>query len=134
FVSCVGRDRLFHNEQGKFRDVTEEMGVGGDEEQWGTSCCFFDFDNDGDLDLFVGNYVQWSRKIDLSLHSTLDGKQRSYGPPLMFQGTFPYLYRNDNNRFVDVTAEAGLQIRHPDTGVPVAKTMGVVPADLDFDG
>lgn len=134
FISAVGRDYLFHNERGRFRDVTEEMGVAGADDQWGTSCCWFDFDNDGDLDLFVGNYIQWSREIDLSIHTTLDGKNRSYGPPLMFRGTFPYLYRNDGARFTDVTEQSGLQVRHPDTGVPVAKTMGVVPADLDNDG
>ncbi|MFM2094835.1 MAG: hypothetical protein RIS70_1959 [Planctomycetota bacterium] len=134
FVSSVGRDRLFHNDHGKFRDVTDETGVGGAEDEWGTSCCWFDMDNDGDLDLFVGNYVQWSREKDLSLGSTLDGTQRAYGPPFAFSGTFPYLYRNEGGKFVDVTADSGLQVRNPNTKVPVAKTMGVIPFDADDDG
>ena len=61
FLSAVGTNRLFHNEgDGMFRDVTLEAGVGGEEDEWGASCGWFDYDNDGDLDLFVCNYVEWS--------------------------------------------------------------------------
>ena len=135
FVSAVGKDHLFHNEQGKFKDVTDDAGVGGAEREWGTSCCWLDYDNDGDLDLFVGNYVRWSREIDLAIDSTLDGKHRGYGRPLEFLGTFPYMYRNDGGgKFTDVSAESGVQVKNPNTGVPVAKTMGVVVVDLDDDG
>lgn len=135
FISAVGQDRLFKNEQGKFRDVTDEAGVGGSDQEWGTSCCFFDLDNDGDLDLFVGNYVRWSRDIDLSFHPTIDGTNRAYGPPFSFEGTFPYLYRNEGGgKFRDISADAGVQIKNPNTGVPSAKTMGVAPIDLDDDG
>lgn len=134
FVSSVGKDWLFHNENGHFKDVTAAAGVAGDEQAWGTSCCWFDFDNDDDLDLFVGNYVQWSREKDLALHSTLDGKQRAYGPPFQFDGSFPYLYRNDGNKFTEVSESCGLHVRNPDTGVPVSKAMGVVPVDVDDDG
>lgn len=135
FVSAVGVDRLFHNEQGKFRDVTAEAGVGGDEKEWGTSCCWFDYDGDGDLDLFVGNYVRWSREIDLAQNFTLVGVGRAYGPPVAFEGTFPFLYRNDGQgKFSDVSEAAGVRIRNANTGVPLAKTMGVRAIDVDLDG
>lgn len=135
FISAVGIDHLFHNEQGKFKDVTAEAGVGGADTEWGTCCCWLDYDKDGDLDLFVGNYVRWSRELDLAQNFSLDGKNRNFGQPLAFEGTFPYLYRNDGNgKFADVSAESGIQMKNPDTGVPMAKTLGVVAIDLDDDG
>lgn len=135
FVSAVGKDRLFRNVEGKFQETTDEAGVGGGENEWGTSAAWFDYDQDGDLDLFVGNYVRWSRDLDLAQGFTLVGVGRAYGPPVAFEGTFPYLYRNDGDgKFVDVSAAAGVQIRNPNTGVPMAKTMGVRPVDLNLDG
>jgi hypothetical protein len=135
FFSAVGPDRLFHNSQGKFEDVTESAGVAGSDQEWGTSCAWLDYDNDGDLDLFVCNYVRWSPEIDRRLDCTLDGKLPAYCRVAAFDGTFPYLYRNDGGgKFTDVTEAAQLQIRNRDTGVPVAKSLGVVPVDLDGDG
>jgi len=134
FFSAVGTDRLFRNEQGKFRDVTKAAGVGGGENEWGTSCCWLDYDNDGDLDLFVGNYVRWSREVDLAQGFTLVGG-RAYGPPVAFEGTFPYLYRNEGiGKFTDVSDVAGVRIRNTNTGVPLAKTMGVRAIVLGLDG
>jgi hypothetical protein len=79
-------------------------------------------------------YVQWSRPLDLSLESTLDGAHRAYGPPNQFPGTFPRLYRNEGaGRFRNVSAEAGLQVRNPATGTPLAKTLGMTAVDLDAD-
>ncbi|MFO0868028.1 MAG: CRTAC1 family protein [Pirellulales bacterium] len=135
FVSAVGPDHLLRNDQGKFSDVTAAAGVAGDEREWGTSCSWLDYDNDGDLDLFVGNYVRWSRDIDKAQDFRLVGVGRAFGPPVAFEGTFPYLYRNEGGgKFTDVSAEAGVQVRNPNTQVPMAKTMGVAPIDLDEDG
>lgn len=135
FVSAVGRNRLFHNDNGKFVDVTAELGVAGNDADWSTGCSWFDYDRDGDLDLFVVNYVQWSRDIDLSLDFRLVGLGRAYGPPIAFQGTLPYLYRNEGaGRFVEVAEAAGLHMRNPATYVPMAKSLGVLPCDLDRDG
>ena len=61
FLSAVGENRLMRNEDGKFTDATREAGVGGEDDAWGTSCGFLDYDNDGLLDLFVCNYVTWSK-------------------------------------------------------------------------
>jgi hypothetical protein len=134
FITAVGGNRLFHNEgAGKFRDVTSAAGVAGG--QWSTSAAFVDFDNDGDLDLFVCNYVKWSREIDLQVDYQLAGVGRAYGPPMNFAGAFPYLYRNDGNgHFTEVSAEAGLRITNKATGLPMAKSLGVAPTDLDGDG
>jgi hypothetical protein len=135
FVSALGQDRLFRNEQGRFKDVTAAAGVAGAADAWGTSAAWLDYDRDGDLDLFVGNYVKWSREIDKAQDFRLVGVGRAYGPPVAFEGTFPYLYRNDGEgRFTDVSADTGVQVRNPNTDVPMAKTMGVAPLDLDEDG
>jgi hypothetical protein len=137
FVAAVGRNKLLRNEDSgaRFTDVTAETGVGGDESEWSSSSAFLDYDRDGDLDLFVGNYVRWSRSIDLELDYRLTGVGRAYGPPLNYQGTFPYLYRNDGaGRFTDVSAQAGVQVENEATGVPVAKTLAAVPADVNRDG
>jgi len=135
FLSAVGKNHLLRNVQGKFEDVTLAMGVGGAEDAWSTSCGFFDFDLDGRLDLFVCNYVQWSREMDLSQSFSIDGVNRAYGPPRAFGGTFPYLYHNRGAEgFVDISAEAGIQVRNRTTGVPLAKGMGMVPVDVNGDG
>ena len=136
FLSALGANRLLHNEGGgKFRDVTAECGVSGGEHEWSTCCGWFDYDNDGDLDLFVGNYVQWSREFDESQNFQLTGGGRAYGRPQNFEGTFPYLYRNDGKgRFTEVAQQAGLLIRNANTGVPLAKSLGVTFIDIDSDG
>ena len=60
FVTAVGEDYMFRNlGGGKFSDVTAQAGVAGAPADWGTAAAWFDFDNDGDLDLFVGNFVKW---------------------------------------------------------------------------
>jgi enediyne biosynthesis protein E4 len=136
FMTAVGGNRLFRNEgNGRFRDVTEAAGVGGTPENWSTCAAWFDFNNDGLLDLYVGNYVRWSREIDFEVAFSLVGIGRAYGQPNNFEGAFPYLFRNEGDgTFTDVSAKSGVQIRNPATGVPMPKTLGVVPIDLDGDG
>ncbi|HUE71939.1 MAG TPA: CRTAC1 family protein [Pirellulaceae bacterium] len=135
FITAVGPNRLLRNVDGRFVDVTAAAGVAGADDQWGTSAGFFDYNNDGLLDLFVCNYIQWSRQIDLSLGSTYDGRNRAYAPPTPFRGAFCQLFRNEGQgRFTDVSAEAGIQVRNVDTQVPVGKSLGVVFVDLDDDG
>ncbi|MGI9472566.1 MAG: CRTAC1 family protein [Rubripirellula sp.] len=135
FLSAVGENRLLRNDGGAFVDVTGDAGVAGAKDAWGTSCGFFDFDNDGLLDLFVCNYVSWSKEADLSQNFTLDGESRAYGPPKAFSGYFSYLYHNDGNgQFSDVSEKAGIQIRNDDTNVPLGKAMGVAPVDINGDG
>jgi hypothetical protein len=118
---------------GKFQDVTHEIGIRVTN-TWSTSAAFVDFDRDGDLDLFVCNYVQWSREIDLQVDYRLPGIGRAYGPPMNFAGSFPTLYRNDGGNWKDVSAAAGIQIKNRATGLPMAKSLGVSPVDLDNDG
>ncbi|APZ91051.1 CRTAC1 family protein [Fuerstiella marisgermanici] len=136
YFTAVGKNRLFHNQgAGKFVDVTEKAGVAGADDQWGTSCGWFDYDLDGDLDLMVANYLEWSPEKDRSMEFTLDGSLRAYGRPTDFRGAFPVLYRNDGDgKFSDVSQEAGIQIANADTGEPLAKSLGLTFADVTADG
>lgn len=136
YLSAVGLNHLFRNlGNGRFEDVTKAAGVAGADDAWSTSCGFFDYDNDGDLDLFVCNYVAWSREIDLAQSFKLTGIGRAYGPPLSFAGSQPVLFRNDGNgKFSDVSAAAGVRVVNRATGVPVGKSLGLTFADVDRDG
>lgn len=135
FVTAVGGNRLLHNEGGRFVDVTASAGVGGDASAWSTSAAFFDYDRDGLLDLFVANYVRWSKEIDFEIDYRLTGVGRAYGPPVNYQGVHSYLYRNrGDGSFEDVSAKAGIQVVNPATGNPAGKALGVAPVDVDGDG
>ncbi|NOT02247.1 MAG: CRTAC1 family protein [Phycisphaerales bacterium] len=135
YIAAVGGGHLFRNVGGRFNDVTAAAGVGGEAGDWGTSCGFIDYDNDGDLDLFVCQYVRWSREIDFEVDYRLVGVGRAYGPPMNFEGTQPRLYRNNGDGTFDEAAEsAGLHVVNDATGVPVGKALGVSPMDVDGDG
>jgi hypothetical protein len=139
YVTAVGVNRLFRNlGGGKFEDVTSGLGVGGEEGEWSTAAAWFDMDRDGDLDLFVGNYVKWSEALDWQVNLPRADGERVQGQPWNFQGSFPRVYRNDSEgskiRFVEVGEESGFWVRNPATGLPLAKTLAVVPIDLNEDG
>ena len=135
FVTAVGANHMYRNLGGRFMDVTASAGVAGSSEAWSTSAGFFDYDGDGWLDLFVVNYVQWSREIDMEVDYRLAGIGRAYGPPTNFRGTQSYLYRNNGDgSFSETGAAAGIHVSHPATGQPVGKGLALVFVDIDIDG
>ena len=135
FVTAVGSNHLLRNVEGRLVDVTAKAKVAGEPESWSTGAAFFDLENDGDLDLFVCNYVQWSPAIDRKVGYQLTGVGRAYGPPLNYQGTYSYLYRNDGGgTFTDASAAAGIRVDNPATKAPAGKALAVMPVDVDGDG
>ena len=65
YVTGVNRNVLYHNNgDGTFTDVTERSGVTGRDASgkklWSVGAAWLDYDNDGYLDLFVVNYLDWS--------------------------------------------------------------------------
>lgn len=135
YITALGKNRLLRNEQGRFVDISDSAGVAGLEEDWSTSSAFIDIDNDGDLDLFVVNYVRWSRKMDLEIDFQLTGIGRAYGSPTHFSGTNSRLYRNEGSgRFVDISEQAGILVNSALSGLPEGKGLGILPVDYDLDG
>ncbi len=125
---------MFRNDAGRFIDVTAETGVAGSADDWTTSAGFFDYDRDGDLDLFVCNYLRWTREIDKAATKRVPGEGLTYAHPANFDGVQNFLYRNDGGRFTDVAAEAGIHVTDPETGKPVGKALAVTFVDFDQDG
>ena len=124
YVTGLGEARLFHNEHGHFKDVTQAAGVNNT--GFGASAAWVDYDRDGKLDLFVTNYVKWSEKDDL--YCSLDGRHKSYCTPEAYQGDTCRLFHNlGNGRFEDVTQKAGIYD-------PTSKSLGVAVIDYDRDG
>jgi enediyne biosynthesis protein E4 len=136
FVTCVGTNHLFHNRgDGRFEDITEEAGVGGDDHTWSTSAVWIDYDRDARLDLVVAHYAHWPEEVGLATAFAVAGAGRSYGAPTGFVSAFPSVYRNlGGGRFARVAGSAGLRDVDPQTGLPVAKPLAVVPVDANGDG
>ena len=130
FVTNFGRNRLYRNEGAAmawaFADVTAAAGIGADE-RWSTSSSFVDCDLDGDLDLYVANYLHYEfERGELSAGGTLRWPRRHLAPT-EYPGQRNALWRNDGGRFVDVTAEAGLLTLE-------GRQLGAVFFDYDLDG
>ena len=114
---------MFRNQgNGSFADVTEALGVG--DPAWSSSAAWLDFDHDGDLDLFVGNYLDW--RPGTHQFCSIDGENRAYCNPRAYPGSPPTLYRNDGTRFTDVSVAVGMPASR-------GKTLGVVAVDVDGD-
>ncbi len=134
YFTAIGGGHLFRNDgKGRFEDVTESAHAKGPN-GWLTGAAFLDIDNDGDLDLFICNYVTWTPAIDKVQGFQISGLGRAYGPPTSFPGSLCALLRNDSGRFTDISEESGIQVRTPDLKVPLAKALGVAPFDMDGDG
>ena len=76
----------------------------------------------------------WSPEIDKVQGFQLTGIGRAYGPPTSFSGSFSSLLRNDGDHFTDISELSGIQVATPDLKVPVGKSLGVAPYDVDGDG
>jgi hypothetical protein len=135
YITALGENYLLKNGQGRFTDITTSSGTAGQVSDWSTAAAFLDYDNDGDLDLFVGNYVQWTREIDLEIDFRVTGLGRAIGAPNHFFGTTNRLYRNDGHGdFSDVSKSAGILITDTGTQAPKGKALAVAPVDYDRDG
>ncbi len=130
YVANVNGNELFHNNgDGTFTDVTARAGVSGGllrgRKMWSISAGWFDYNNDGLLDLFVSNYCWWDPAHEPSCMG-LNG--RGYCHPNSFAPLSNTLYRNNGDgTFTDVSDETGI-------ASVKGKGMGVAFADYDGDG
>ena len=116
---------LHNNGNGTFTDRTARAGV-DDRGGWSVSAAFVDYDRDGWLDLYVGNYLIYSVEGDKKCLSVTG--RRDYCPPNSYRGQPDRLYHNRRNgTFEDVTRKALI-------GGAYGPALGVSTADFDGDG
>ncbi len=125
YLNNHGPNVLYRNNgDGTFTDVTKQAGVENGS-YTGAGACFLDMDKDGDLDLYVSNYLEFSH--DKHLTTTGDGFPVYVGPAF-FPPVPDALYRNNGDgTFTDVSKGSGVA-DHPNWG------MGMVCGDYDNDG
>jgi hypothetical protein len=110
----LGANRLYHNNQnGTFTDLAPALGLVGPKDSF--PVWFWDFDNDGALDLFVSAYT--GRAPHVAAHCL--GLPSQYEPASLYRG-------DGTGRFRDVAADRGLVVPM----LPMGSNYG----DLDGDG
>jgi hypothetical protein len=128
YVTRIGANVLYRNRgDGTFQDVTV-MGAGN--EGFGASAAFFDAEGDGDLDLYVANYVEPEQAFP---EPGSEPTCQWLGMPVMcgprgLVGQADVFYRNEGVAFVEAMADSGLEDRIRAFGI------GVVSSDYDDDG
>lgn len=132
YVTYYGANVLYRNQgDGTFADVTAQAKTAGAPGQWATGCSFFDYDRDGDADLFFVTYAGFDpARTPLPGSAptcTWKGAPVFCGPRGLPFGAATLL-RNDEGVFTDVSAPAGLRAAGSFYGFTV------VAADLDGDG
>ena len=129
FITQYGQHRLWHNNgNGTFTDVTEKAGLKNASfgaNCVGAGCVWLDYDRDGCLDLYVGNYLEF----DVSAYQpTIRANVPVYRNPRNFPAVAGRLYHNNGDgTFRDVSESSGI-------GGHKGYAMGVVSADFDGDG
>ena len=126
FVSGVRGNVLYRNRgDGTFEDITLKAGL-ANQNRWAISAGWFDYDNDGFLDLFIVNYVKWDPASEPRCGEP--GVYVSYCHPKYYDGLPNTLYHNNGDgTFTDVSEKSGI-------GRSVGKGMSVAFADYDGDG
>ena len=126
FISQLGRNVLLTNEGNlQFVDITDTAGFSF--EDWSTATAFADFDQDGDLDLWVVNYIEWSEAIEPECYQTMLGSRDYCSPSHYNAPAQDRVFRNDGEgRFVDVTGLSGV------LGVK-GNGLGIVTTDFNGD-
>lgn len=125
YVNNLGPNVFYRNNgDGTFTEAAEECGIrGGD--QMGAGVCFLDADRDGWVDLYVGNYIDFS--FDQHIARSINGIP-SYPGPLDYQPIPDTFYRNvGDGTFRDASGASGI-------GALSGTCMGVVAGDFDNDG
>jgi enediyne biosynthesis protein E4 len=129
FITNYGMHRLLRNNgDGTFTDVTEKAGLA--QASLGAGCvgagaAFFDFDRDGHLDLYVGNYLWFD---EAAYKPCFRANVPVYCNPRIYPAVVSRLYRNNGDgTFQDVSDSSGI-------GRLQGYAMGVVCSDFDGDG
>ena len=133
FITYFGRNALYRNDRGhRFIDLTEPAGVGGTGTRWGSGCTFLDYDRDGDLDLFVSNYLRFdlaaAPEPGKGANCLWKGVPVNCGPKGLPTDTNLFFRNEGNGTFADVSASSGV------ARVTGRYPMTAIAADLNADG
>jgi len=133
FCTSFGQNHLYRNNgDGTFTDVTKSAGLWNEQARWGAGCSFLDYNRDGNLDLFVSNYLGFSLE-----HAPVAGENSNCnwkgvpvecGPRGLPTGRHSLYRNNGDGTFTDVSQQSGIAKATECYG------MTVIAADLDEDG
>jgi hypothetical protein len=130
-ITGYSRNWLFRNKKGRgFEEVAERAGVLS-KGLWSTGATFFDYDNDGYLDLFISRYVKFdiSKPVPRSSACQYQGKSVFCGPQGFSSDPHSLYHNNRDGTFTDVSQRAGIRAaKGPHHG------LGVIALDYDNDG
>ncbi|XZE19428.1 CRTAC1 family protein [Pirellulaceae bacterium SH449] len=125
YLSNFGKNRLFMNAgDGTFIDATEVSGTGNGS-KFGGGAAFCDFNGDGVLDLYVGNYVDFT--VANAVIVNRNGKIFHAGPTYYKSVPDTLYFGTGDGRFLDASVESGI-------AKFAGPTMGLIAADLNGDG
>jgi enediyne biosynthesis protein E4 len=126
-VTAYGKCTLYKNNgNGTFTDVTPQSNLAG-APNWTTSAVWFDYDNDGKLDLFLCSFVEFSLKSNIYCGDNKLGR-RFYCIPRVFKPTPSALFHNNGDgTFTEVSGGTDIQ-------KSLGKALGVVATDINGDG
>jgi len=125
YVNNYGANVLFRNNgDGTYDDLTQIANVANGN-LVGGGASFFDMENDGDLDLYVGNYIKFDAQAHrVHIHKGLP----SYPSPLGYDPESDTLFRNEGDgTFADVSVASGIR-------TVAGRSMGLATFDFDADG
>lgn len=105
-----------NNKDNTFTEKAGEFGI--DDDGYSMHSTFFDYDKDGDLDLYVANYPPTSFKAPVDYYKYMIDNHEARDSD--------HLYRNEGNHFTDVTNESGVS--------NFGLSLGVVASDYNNDG
>jgi hypothetical protein len=133
FLTNLGPNQLWRNNcDGTFTNVSSAFGAASSSSQsgsgpsWSVSAAFLDFDRDGWLDLFVGNYLSY--RVEANMPCFSPSGRLDYCSPNAYRPQTSRLYHNNRDgTFSDVTAAAGMSRE-------VGPALGVATADFNGDG
>ena len=133
FVTHWGADSLLRNLGGtRFSEEAEQRGVAGRPDRWSTGCSFLDFDNDGDLDLFVAHYVAFDQATTPlpgeAPQCEWKGAAIPCGPRGLAAESMSLFANNGEGYFEEVSQSSGIETAKRYHG------LGVISTDFDNDG
>ena len=133
FLTYWGHNILFRNNgDGTFTNVTKGAGLWDERVRWGSGCCWLDYDRDGLLDLFVGNYIDLDlKKIPAPGEAGMcqwKGIPTMCGPRGLPGGSNILYHNNGDGTFKNITERAGIAKPGPRYSITA------VSYDFDNDG